>query len=369
MSSHYVYALIDPKNLEPYYIGKGVNHRIQEHFQPNKLKTCNNHHKVNKIRQIQNEGYEPKKYTAKLQKELTKEKAFELEKFIISELGLENLTNIHEGGNGGIRETAKEKITGQNSKVSKLQNQEASEIKWLVNNTNISLKKIANKYSISLSVVSHIRVGRTWNQVEETKPSWYEGEVIKKLTPEEKKQKRQKRASEVKWLINNTEMTYKEIANQYDVHENTIKKDVWERIDGIKASKPDWYNGPIVNVEKQKKEKKRRVAEIKWLRKNAEMYDREIAERYSLNGKGRVSDLANGRVKKHVDPKKPKWYEKSTETEKEKERREIAEIKWLAQNSDLNYKKIAKKYDVSEATVGNIKREYTRKNISPRKPK
>lgn len=304
MSSHYVYALIDPTDLEAYYIGKGVNGRIQEHFQPNKLKACNNRHKVNKIRQIRNKEYEAKKYTTKLQKELTKEEAFELEKFIISELGLENLTNIHEGGNGGIRENAKEKVTGQNSKVSKLQNQEASEIKWLVNNTNISLKEIANKYSISLSAVGHIRVGRTWNHVEETKPNWYNGEKKKRLTVEEKKHRRKERVSEVKWLVSNTEMAYKEIASQYDVHENTIKRDVWKRKGDIEDSKPDWYNGPIVNQNKKEQKKKQKVAEIKWLRENTNKTCKEISSIYDVKTSW-VYDIDLERTYTYINPSKP----------------------------------------------------------------
>jgi DNA-binding CsgD family transcriptional regulator len=299
---------------------------------------------------------------------LTKEKAFELEKFIISEIGLENLTNIHEGGNGGIKKNALKKIIGESNEMSQISNQEAAEIKWLVNNTKMLLKEVANKYSTSLSLISHIRGSRTWRHVEETKPNWYNGKKKKRLTPNEKKRKRKKRASEVKWLVNNTEIKYKDIANQYNVHENTIKRDVWNRSEKVKSSKPNWYEGPIIDLETKKQKKKQKIAEIKWLKENTYMYDKEIAERYNVKYH-RISDLANNRVKKHINTKKPEWYNKNIETEKEKKLREIGEIKWLAQNSDLNYKEIAKRYNISEATVGNIKREDTRKNVSPRKPK
>jgi hypothetical protein len=303
--NHYVYTLIDPKTSDPYYIGKGKNDRIKEHFQPNKLKTCGNRHKVNKIKKLRREGYDPKKYYQKVETELSKEKAFELEKFIISEVGIKNLTNIHEGGKGGRNEKGIEKATGEKSKVSKLTEQKASEIKWLVNNSRMKLENIADQYDISLSVVSHIRIGRTWNHVDESKPDWYEGNQENRLSPDEKKAKRKQRVSEVKWLTNNTEMTYKEIAEKYNVHKNTIKKDVWDRLDQATASRPDWYEGPIVDLEKKKKEKQRRIAEIKWLCENTNMYQKEIAKRYDVKPH-RVSDLKNERVKEHINPKEPK---------------------------------------------------------------
>ena len=47
---YYVYALIDPRNNKPFYIGKGKDNRAESHakFQSG----CNNIHKDNVIRKI-----------------------------------------------------------------------------------------------------------------------------------------------------------------------------------------------------------------------------------------------------------------------------------------------------------------------------
>lgn len=370
--NHYIYALINPKDSSPYYIGKGQNRqnkqsRTDEHFQPKKLKTCGNRHKVNKIKKLKREGYTPKNHCQKIKSGLSKEKAYELEKFLISEIGLENLTNIHDGGNGGRNERAIEKATGENSKVSKLKKQQASEIKWLVNKSKMNLKEVASHYNISLSVVSHIRIGRTWKHVDEEKPEWYEGDKQKRLSPEEKKAQRKKRASEAKWLANNTKMSYNDIAEQYEVHENTIKKDMWERADKLKASKPTWYDGPIVDLEEKKEQKRKRIAEIKWLCENTDLYHYEIAEKYDVK-KHRPSDLHSERVKKHISPKKPDWYNENEETKKQRRMRKVGEIKWLGRNSKMEYSRIADIYDVHEVTVLNISNNNTWKTVSPQKP-
>lgn len=367
MSSHYVYALIDPDNLKPYYVGKGMNGRIKEHFQPSKLKECSNQHKANKIRQIRQKGWKPRKHVTKLHENLTKEAAFELERFIISEIGLENLTNMHEGGGGGIKKGVKEQITGETNKVSKLKDREASEIKWLANNTKIPLKEIAKRYSVSLSVVSHIRIGRTWDHVDEVKPTWYKGEAAEKLTPEEKKQRRRKRASEFKWLANKTDLSYKQIGSRYGVHINTVKRYMRRKADKVESSKPEWYEGAIVDQSKKKEKKREKVARIKWLCKNTEMYQKDIANEYSVK-KSWVSDINNERIYEYVEAKEPEWHDEDIETEKGKELRKVSEIKWLAQNSTVEYKYIAENYEKSKHMVGKIKREESWKNVTPKKP-
>lgn len=370
---HYVYGLINPKSSTFYYIGKGQNrqnkqHRIHEHFQPKKLKTCGNRHKVNKIKKLRRKGYTPKDHYQKIKTGLSKEKAYELEKFLISEIGLENLTNIHEGGNGGRNKRAIEKATGETNKMSKITNQQASEIKWLINNSKVKLKKIANKYDTGLSSVSHIRGGRTWKHVDEKRPAWYKREKQKRLSPQEKRKRKKQRASEAKWLRNNTEMSYNNIAEKYDVHYNIIRRDIRKKANKLKASKPEWYNGPVIDLEKKKEERRQRIAEIKWLCENTDVYHYEIAEKYDVK-KHRPSDLHKERVGEHIGPKKPNWYDENEETTKEKKIREAKEIKWLFQNTNMYPTDIAKKYEVEIGTVKNIGNEKTRKDICTKEPK
>ena len=97
----YVYALIDPTTNKPFYIGKGSGARIRAHFTPGSLKT--NTLKVTKIKSLLSAGVKPiAEYVAK---NLSEDEAFELERFIISELGRIDLgtgflTNHTDGGEG-----------------------------------------------------------------------------------------------------------------------------------------------------------------------------------------------------------------------------------------------------------------------------
>lgn len=55
---YYVYALIDPRNMKPFYVGKGKNDRWKYHIQEAKNYPNLNNQKLSKIRKILNEGFE-----------------------------------------------------------------------------------------------------------------------------------------------------------------------------------------------------------------------------------------------------------------------------------------------------------------------
>lgn len=57
MTTYYVYALIDPRNNQPFYIGKGSNTRAQTHLY--NMSGVRNQFKENKIAAIRSEGLEP----------------------------------------------------------------------------------------------------------------------------------------------------------------------------------------------------------------------------------------------------------------------------------------------------------------------
>lgn len=98
---YYVYALIDPRDNEYFYIGKGKGKRYLSHL--GEIKNMDfNYAKHNKIKEIQNAGYKVK--IEILFPNLDEETAFELEKILIYKLGRKILsegvlTNMNPGGN------------------------------------------------------------------------------------------------------------------------------------------------------------------------------------------------------------------------------------------------------------------------------
>jgi len=103
IKDYYVYGLFEKKedifdNL--FYVGKGRGYRMYQHFWNYYLKENNsyNPHKINKIKKLERNNINY--YAKKIESCLTEGKAYELENFIIEEVGLENLTNLHEGGLG-----------------------------------------------------------------------------------------------------------------------------------------------------------------------------------------------------------------------------------------------------------------------------
>ena len=103
---YYVYALIDPRNSQYFYIGKGKGKRYLSHLKKNKWDF--NITKLEKIKDIQKNGYEVK--IEILFPNIDEETAFELEKILIYKLGRTILsegilTNIVPGGKWNNKES------------------------------------------------------------------------------------------------------------------------------------------------------------------------------------------------------------------------------------------------------------------------
>jgi len=79
MNEHYVYALIDPVNRIPFYIGKGKGYRCKAHFEPNH--NCNKH-KIDYIKNIKTLGFEPLIY--KICENISNEDSLQIEKYFIN---------------------------------------------------------------------------------------------------------------------------------------------------------------------------------------------------------------------------------------------------------------------------------------------
>lgn len=109
---YYVYALIDPRDNRPFYIGKGKDKRVQKHFKdaehvPNaitlseisedefkELEKFGNIEKLAKIRNLFDDGYGFEDIARILAKGLDEESAFTIESFLIKSMyGIDNLTN------------------------------------------------------------------------------------------------------------------------------------------------------------------------------------------------------------------------------------------------------------------------------------
>lgn len=101
---HYVYEIIDPRSGKVFYVGKGCKDRLKHHVRHVKNEHLSykkkNPHKYNKINSILEDGYDDVKYKKPFITENSNE-ALKKEEKLISNYGLENLTNICPGGNGG----------------------------------------------------------------------------------------------------------------------------------------------------------------------------------------------------------------------------------------------------------------------------
>ena len=87
---YYVYQLVDPRSMKPFYIGEGKNKRAWLH---QKFKDgCANPHKDRVIRKIQAGGQQP--IVELLFENLSKSDAIRKQDNLIAEIGLNNLTNI-----------------------------------------------------------------------------------------------------------------------------------------------------------------------------------------------------------------------------------------------------------------------------------
>jgi hypothetical protein len=90
----YVYELIDPRDGQVFYVGKGKNGRINDHEA--EAKSGHPSFKCNKIRSIWADGCQVIKQ--KVATFWDEESAYQFEECRIAEIGLDNLTNVMAGG-------------------------------------------------------------------------------------------------------------------------------------------------------------------------------------------------------------------------------------------------------------------------------
>ena len=109
MNEFYVYELVDPRDGESFYVGKGKQDRMKHHVKKvrnNDQKDLKkNPYKFYKIKQILDAGFDDVAYKVILS-DVDENSALIKEVELIKAYGKENLTNITDGGSGGRNEEA-----------------------------------------------------------------------------------------------------------------------------------------------------------------------------------------------------------------------------------------------------------------------
>lgn len=101
LNKYYVYLLINPSNNQPFYVGKGQNDRMYYHEKyVKKNKMGGNKHLYFKIKKILNSGNNVQ--YKKLFTDIDEKTAYKLEKLTIKNIGIKNLCNLTDGGEGCI---------------------------------------------------------------------------------------------------------------------------------------------------------------------------------------------------------------------------------------------------------------------------
>ncbi len=103
----YVYALIDTRNGQPFYIGKGQNNRIAAHEVEAKKGKGSNEIKIMRIRDIWEAGFKVGRCILKVFD--NEQLAYNYEQEVIAEIGLSNLTNLSSGGGSPRTESQESK--------------------------------------------------------------------------------------------------------------------------------------------------------------------------------------------------------------------------------------------------------------------
>jgi predicted XRE-type DNA-binding protein len=268
MNRFYVYWMRAADELRPFYIGKGTGRRWKGHFRPSRRDIeCPKNDHIDGV-----QGRREEVVVKKILSGLAEEKAWELEKFLISEIGKSNLTNRTGGGQGGAlcektKQKISEKLLGhdvseetrrkmaeshsgedhyfynrefteehcqnisdanslEGHPQTNLTKQDVAEIRWLAQNTELYQREIGSLYDIEQAIVSYIVLEKEWKGIEPKRPEEPVDveSIVEQRTPSTTTSSSldEQDVEEIQWLLDNTQMNQGEIANAYDVAPSSI---------------------------------------------------------------------------------------------------------------------------------------------------
>lgn len=281
----YVYTLSDSRTGEVFYVGKGTGNRASHHTRNYALKRGKNNHKINKIKKIRRNDGEV--IVNRVKDNITEGRAFELEKFLIEEVGFDNLTNMTKGGRGGsLSEEMKENLRQHNlgkelseetkQKLSEalsgrevseetrrrmseaeplrgeevggaiLTKKEAEEVLWLTEKTMYRYIDIGILYGVSKGIVQHIANKKSWTHVDPRKPPQEIRDVLEgspKAGGVRAPNLDKEVVGGIKWMLRNSNLRKEELAKIYGIAEITVSQmDSGTYHEDVPLSEPKGYN-------------------------------------------------------------------------------------------------------------------------------